>query len=56
MRPLNRPTLPLAIEPEAATKLIYLAIRNVEKDDRNVRAWFAARNRFATMSGERVNA
>ncbi len=29
---------------EAATKLICLAIRNFEKDGRNVREWFAARN------------
>ncbi|SNX74154.1 mutator family transposase [Cereibacter ovatus] len=28
---------------EAATKLIYLAIRNLENDGRNVREWFAAR-------------
>src|SRR5690606_29260483 len=31
---------------EAATKLIYLAIRGFEKDGRNVREWFAARNQF----------
>ncbi|PUB09954.1 mutator family transposase [Yoonia sediminilitoris] len=35
---------------EAATKLIYLAIRNFEKDGRNVREWFAARNQFAICS------
>jgi hypothetical protein len=34
---------------EAATKLIYLAIRNLERAGRNVREWFAARNQFATM-------
>lgn len=41
---------------EAATRLIYLAIRNVEKDGRNVREWFAARNQFAIMFGERCAA
>ncbi len=41
---------------EAATKLIYLAIRNFEKDGRNVREWFAARNQFAIMFGERFAA
>ncbi|MFV1877622.1 IS256 family transposase [Nioella sp.] len=41
---------------EAATKLIYLAIRNFEKDGRNVREWFAARNQFAIMFGERFDA
>jgi putative transposase len=41
---------------EAATKLIYLAIRNFEKDGRNVREWFAARNQFAIMFAERFDA
>ena len=41
---------------EAATKLIYLAIRNFEKGRRNVREWFAARNQFDTMLAERFNA
>jgi putative transposase len=41
---------------DAATKLIYLAIRNFEKDGRNVREWFAARNQFAIMLEERFNA
>lgn len=41
---------------EAATKLIYLAIRNFEKGGRNVREWFAARNQFAIMFEERFNA
>ena len=41
---------------EAATKLIYLAIRKFEKDGRNVREWFAARNQFAMMFGERFDA
>jgi putative transposase len=41
---------------EAATKLIYLAIRNFEKGGRNVRKWFAARNQFAIMFEERFNA
>jgi transposase-like protein len=41
---------------KAATKLIYLAIRNFEKGGRNVREWFAARNQFAIMFEERFNA
>ncbi len=41
---------------DAATKLIYLAIRNFEEGGRNVREWFAARNQFAIMFGERFNA
>ncbi len=41
---------------EAATKLICLAIRNFEKDGRNVREWFAARNPFAIMCGKRFDA
>jgi transposase-like protein len=41
---------------DAATKLIYLAIRNFEKGGRNVRKWFAARNQFAIMFEERFNA
>ena len=41
---------------EAATKLIYLAIRNFEKGGRNVREWFAARNQFAIVFDERFNA
>ena len=41
---------------DAATKLIYLAIRSFEKDGRNVREWFAARNQFAVMFGERFAA
>lgn len=41
---------------EAAAKLIYLAIRNFEKEGRNVREWFAARNQFAIMFAERYNA
>lgn len=41
---------------EAATKLIYLAIRKFEKDGRNVREWFAARNQFAIMFGQRFDA
>ena len=32
------------------------AIRNFEKGGRNVREWFAARNRFAIMCEERFNA
>jgi transposase-like protein len=41
---------------DAATKLIYLAIRSFEKNGRNVREWFAARNQFAIMFGERFDA
>lgn len=41
---------------EAATKLIYLAIRNFEKGGRNVREWFAARNQFAIMYETRFDA
>ena len=40
---------------EAATKLIYLAIRNFEKGGRNVQEWFAARNQFAIIFDERFN-
>ena len=40
----------------AATKLIYLAIRNFEKGGRNVREWFAARNQFDIMVAERFHA
>ncbi len=41
---------------DAATKLIYLAIRKFEKRGRNVREWFAARNHFAIMFEDRFNA
>ena len=41
---------------EAALKLIYLAIGNFENGGRNVREWFAARNRFAIMFQDRFNA
>jgi putative transposase len=41
---------------DAATKLIYLAIRNFEKGGRNVREWFAARNQLAIMFDTRFNA
>ncbi len=41
---------------EAANKLIYLAIRKFEKDGRNVREWFARRNQFGIMFGERFDA
>ena len=34
---------------EAATKLIFLAIRNFEKGGRTVRDWVAARNQLAIM-------
>lgn len=41
---------------EAAAKLIYPAIRNFERDGRNVRERFAARNQFAIMPGARFDA
>jgi len=41
---------------DAAKKFTYLAIRNFEKDGRNVREWFAARNQFAIIFEERFNA
>lgn len=41
---------------EAATKLIYLAIRNIENGGRNVRKWCAARYEFATMFKDRLKA
>jgi transposase-like protein len=41
---------------EPATKLIYFAIRNFEKDGQKVREWFAARKQFAMMFGERFDA
>lgn len=41
---------------EAATKLIYLAIRNFEKDGRTVREWVAARNQLAIMFAGRFDA
>jgi transposase-like protein len=40
---------------EAATKLIYLAIRKFEKAGRCVREWVAARNQFAILYPERFN-
>ena len=40
---------------DAATKLIYLAIRNFEKSGRCVREWVAARNQFAILYPERFN-
>jgi transposase-like protein len=40
---------------EAATKLIYLVIRNFEKGGRNGKEWFAARNQFAIVFEDRVN-
>ena len=41
---------------DAATKLIYLAIRNFEKGGRNIRKWFAAGNHLAIMFEDRFNA
>ena len=38
---------------DAATKLIYLAIRSFEKTGRAVREWVAARNQFAILYPER---
>lgn len=40
---------------EVATKLIDLAIRNLEKDGRNVRQWLAARNQLAIVFGDRFD-
>ena len=40
---------------DAATKLIYLAIRKFEKTGRCVREWVAARNQFAILYPERLN-
>jgi putative transposase len=40
---------------DAATKLIYLAIRSFEKAGRCVREWVAARNQFAILYPERYN-
>jgi hypothetical protein len=40
---------------EAATKLIYLAIRSFEKTERAVREWVAARNQFAILYPDRFN-
>jgi transposase-like protein len=41
---------------EAATKLIFLAIRNFEKGGRAVREWVAARNQLAKMFAGRFDA
>ena len=41
---------------EAATTLIYLAIRNFEKGGRNVSQWFEPRNQFASTFKERFSA
>lgn len=41
---------------EAATKLIFLAIRNFEKGGRAVREWVAARNQLAIMFAGRFDA
>ena len=41
---------------EAATKLIFLAIRNFEKGGRAVREWVAARNQLALMFSGRFDA
>nr|WP_069301058.1 transposase [Neptunicoccus sediminis] len=40
---------------DAATKLIYLAIRSFEKTGRAVREWVAARNQFAILYPEQFN-
>jgi transposase-like protein len=40
---------------DAATKLIYLAVRSFEKTGRAVREWVAARNQFAILYPERFN-
>ncbi len=41
---------------EAATKLIFLAIRNFERGGRAVREWVAVRNQLATMLAGRLDA
>ena len=41
---------------EAATRLIFLAIRNFEKGGRNVREWVAARNQLAILFAGRFDA
>ncbi len=41
---------------DAATKLIFLAIRNFEKGGCTVREWVAARNQLAIMFEGRFNA
>jgi transposase-like protein len=41
---------------EAATMLIFLAIRNFEKRGRTVREWVAARNQLAIMFAGRFDA
>jgi len=41
---------------DAATKLIYLAIRNFEKGGWKVWEWFAARNHFAIVFEDCLNA
>jgi transposase-like protein len=40
---------------DAATKLIYLAIRSFEKTGKAVREWVAERNQFAILYPERFN-
>ncbi len=40
---------------DAATKLIYLAIRSFERTGRAVREWVAARNQFASLYPERFS-
>ena len=39
---------------EAATKLLYLALRNIEKDQKMPRTWKIAANQFAILFGERL--
>lgn len=41
---------------DAATKLIYLAIRNFQKDGRKAREWIAARNQLAILFDTRFTA
>ena len=41
---------------EAATKLIYLAIRTFERDGRTAREWIAARNQLALLFDTRFTA
>jgi len=41
---------------DAAMKLIYLAIRNFDKDGRNVQKWFGAFKEFGILFEKRFNA
>ena len=51
-----RPIYEAPTAEEAATKLIFLAIRKFEKGGRAVREWVAARNQLAIMFAGRFDA